>query len=106
LLSITSRQKVCCGTIFCAPNGEIAIDMRYLTPCTSCGRTISAPIAAAAEDILMDDLDSEEAETETEATKFSEEDSNLDADDEGFFDRPAVSPESGSCTPPPLMIAT
>jgi hypothetical protein len=56
--------------------------------------------------MLVDDFDSEEAETETEATKFSEEDSNADADDEGFFDRPAVSPESRSSTPAPLMIAT
>ncbi len=58
------------------------------------------------DDLLMDDIDSEETdsvETETEATKFSEEDSNLDADDEGFFDRPAVSPESGTSTPPPLQ---
>jgi hypothetical protein len=59
--------------------------------------------AATADDLLMDDIDSEETETEPETTKFSEEDSNLDADDEGFFDRPAVSPESGASTPPPIQ---
>lgn len=110
LSSFLSREKVCCGTIFRAPNGEIAIDVRYLAPCTAC-RTIKEPISALAatmstEDMLMDDLDSDSLETETEATKFSEEDSNLDADDEGFFDRPAVSPESGTSTPPPTMIST
>ena len=102
------REKVCCGTIFRAPNGEIAIDVRYLAPCTAC-RTIKEPmsaLAASTVDMLMDDLDSDSLETETEATKFSEEDSNLDADDEGFFDRPAVSPESGASTPPPTMIST
>jgi hypothetical protein len=59
--------------------------------------------AATADDLLMDDIDSEETETEPETTTFSEEDSNLDADDEGFFDRPAVSPESGASTPPPIQ---
>jgi hypothetical protein len=74
--------------------------MRYLTPCSAC-RGIREP---SAED--LDDLDSDEAETETEATKFSEEDSNMEADDEGFFDRPAVSPESRSSTPGSMTIAT
>jgi hypothetical protein len=57
-----------------------------------------APLSSQ-DDLLRDYIDSEETdsiETVTEATKFSEEDSNLDADDEGFFDRPAVSPESGA----------
>ena len=64
------------------------------------------PPILSTNDLLMDDNDSEETdsvETENETTKFSEEDSNIDADDEGFFDRPAVSPESGASTPPPLQ---
>ena len=64
------------------------------------------PALQTSEDMLIDDLDSDSIETENEATKFSEEDSSLDADDEGFFDRPAVSPESGTSTPPPLMLVT
>jgi Protein Family FAM60A len=73
------REKVCCGTIFRAPNGEIAIDVRYLTPCSSC-RTIKEPMSGigSTDDMLIDDdIDSDSVETENEATKFSDQDSNL-----------------------------
>ncbi len=55
-----------------------------------------------------------EAETDDSASTSSEpmtssaalsaklaEDSSNEVDDEGFFDKPAVSPESGASTPPP-----
>ena len=30
------REQVCCGIIFRGPHGEVAIDPRFLKPCTTC----------------------------------------------------------------------
>merc|ERR1712179_163511 len=35
-MNIWRRKKVCCGTIFMGPFGEVVIDPRFLNPCRSC----------------------------------------------------------------------
>jgi len=38
-MSFWKREKICCGTIFRAPNGEVAVDVRYISPCENCKKS-------------------------------------------------------------------
>lgn len=32
---LTNSEKICCGTIFKGPNGQILVDSRFLKPCNA-----------------------------------------------------------------------
>jgi hypothetical protein len=112
-MSRWTKEKVCCGVIFRGPHGEVAIDPRFLIPCSTC-KTLKEPLAplpnttntdSPSEDMETDDSASVSSANEGQTSSSSSAAGKLmeaEADDEGFFDKPAVSPsESGTSTPPP-----
>jgi len=112
-MSRWTKEKVCCGVIFRGPHGEVAIDPRFLNPCTTC-KTSSAdlkePLTPLSNTNETDD-DASSVSSHPEPTLgassaccTSNNKMEVDeVDDEGFFDKPAVSPsESGTSTPPPM----
>ena len=54
-MSFWKREKICCGTIFRAPNGEVAVDVRYINPCESCNNPLFK-FAAAVKESPVDHL--------------------------------------------------
>lgn len=111
-MSRWTKEKVCCGVIFRGPHGEVAIDPRFLIPCSTC-KTLKEPLAplpnttntdSPSEDMETDDSASVSSanEGQTSSSSAAGKLMEAEADDEGFFDKPAVSPsESGTSTPPP-----
>jgi hypothetical protein len=125
-MSRWTKEKVCCGVIFRGPHGEVAIDPRFLNPCTAC-KSIKEPLTPLptsnnnnSSSKQTADHDLEDMETDDSAsissgnevavspmTSLRSASSNTsklidEADDEGFFDKAVVSPsESGTSTPPP-----
>jgi hypothetical protein len=124
-MSRWTKEKVCCGVIFRGPHGEVAIDPRFLHPCTAC-KSIKEPLTPLPtsnnnnssskqtadhdlEDMETDDSASissgnEVASPMTSLRSASSNTSKLidEADDVGFLDKAVVSPsESGTSTPPP-----
>ena len=111
------REKVCCGVIFRGPHGEVAIDPRFLNPCTTC-KDLKEPLTPLS---TGENSSNTNNETDDDASSVSSHPESNPApssaccnsgkmevdevDDEGFFDKPAVSPsESGASTPPPMVI--
>lgn len=125
-MSFWKREKICCGTIFRAPNGEVAVDVRYISPCEACKNSKNPvfphlqrmreeeALANASAPVVKDDVPEPEVAPEVvpeedsepeapkreqgDAQKEEEEESSatelaMEVDDEGFFDRQAVSPE-------------
>jgi len=126
-MSRWTKEKVCCGVIFRGPHGEVAIDPRFLNPCTAC-KSIKEPLTPLPTSVnnnnssskqTADSIDLEDMETDDSASissgnevaspmtslrSASNNTSKLidEIDDEGFFDKAVVSPsESGTSTPPP-----
>lgn len=109
-MSRWTKEKVCCGIIFRGPHGEVAIDPRFLNPCPAPAcKILKEPLAPLTDNNNLENNSSGEVDMETDdsasvssvgngATRVMEE-----VDDEGFFDKPAVSPSesSGTSTPPP-----
>lgn len=120
-MSFWKREKICCGTIFRAPNGEVAVDVRYIYPCESCktsknpvfpymkymraeealapaplplNETVQEPekTAEPEKDHQEVKIDQEKAEAEKEEEEASASELTMEVDDEGFFDRQATSP--------------
>lgn len=108
-LFLCSREKVCCGIIFRGPHGEVAIDPRFLNPCNSCKEPLikdTSLTPLSSNNNFVEEMDSSTSETEDQQTNLQSSASAKlitdEVDDEGFFDKPAVSPsESGTSTPPP-----
>merc|ERR1719232_886410 len=115
-MSRWTKEKVCCGVIFRGPHGEVAIDPRFLNPCTTC-KDLKEPLTPLS---TGENSSNTNNETDDDASSVSSKESNPapssaccnsgkmevdEVDDEGFFDKPAVSPsESGASTPPPMVI--
>lgn len=126
-MSRWTKEKVCCGIIFRGPHGEVAIDPRFLNPCYAC-KSLKEPLAPLSSNnntkeasVEVDaDMETDDSASTTSNSTDSLQMSSADKlssstttttsaklvdgeDDEGFFDKPAVSPsESGTSTPPPL----
>ena len=124
------REEVCCGTIFRGPHGEVAIDPRFLKPCYAC-KSLKEPLsplpstennskgATDVEDSMETESDSASVTSNTDSPSAESaanalsalsavsaskivSDGEQDDGDEGFFDKPAVSPpELNSVSPPP-----
>jgi len=116
-MSRWTKEKVCCGIIFRGPHGEVAIDPRFLNPCTACKiiKEPLTPLATPTADNILDasscadpDMDTDDNASVSSSNEISTSlggasNKLLDeVDDEGFFDKAVVSPsESGTSTPPP-----
>ena len=99
------REQVCCGIIFRGPHGEVAIDPRFMNPCSTC-KPLKEPLTPLNyNNNETEDMETDDSASTTSSTMMASNASKLvtdEADDEGFFDKPAVSPsESGTSTPPP-----
>jgi len=108
-MSRWTKEKVCCGVIFRGPHGEVAIDPRFLHPCKICKdlKEPLTPVTPLQNESDQDDASSVSSNSAESASIGISSASNKmevdEVDDEGFFDKPAVSPsESGASTPPPM----
>jgi len=127
-MSRWTKEEVCCGTIFRGPHGEVAIDPRFLKPCYAC-KSLKEPLsplpstdntskgATDVEDSMETESDSASVTSNTDTPSVESAASALSAlsavsaskivdetddGDEGFFDKPAVSPADNlSVSPPP-----
>jgi len=111
-MSRWTKEKVCCGVIFRGPHGEVAIDPRFLHPCKICKdlKEPLTPLSSSDRQIETDEessVSSNSAESTSLGTLAAAASNKMEVeevDDEGFFDKPAVSPsESGTSTPPPSL---
>ena len=116
ILFLFYREKVCCGVIFRGPHGEVAIDPRFLNPCNAC-KDLKEPLTPLSSSERDRQIETESDDASSVSSNSAE--STLgslaaaasskmeveEVDDEGFFDKPAVSPstESGTSTPPPSL---
>ena len=103
--------------IFRGPHGEVTVDERFIVPCAARLHRRNQ------QQLTVDSTGEIDMETEDDSASVSSTNDNVtmssslgvastttatsklvdEADDEGFFDKPAVSPsESGTSTPPPL----
>ncbi len=105
---LSYREKICCGTIFRGPFGEVVIDARFITPCAACcvvrPATVERPLTSKR--IVLDDVDDDEEESrlvmDVDAAALTS--SGASDADEGFFDRPGTSPGACSGASSPLHL--
>jgi len=98
------REKICCGSVFVGARGEVAVDAKYYNPCEACVGSGKKPAASVDEDDLplaarakadraAADRLAREVRTGQKASSSNASTTSSDVD-EGFFDRPVISPSS------------
>jgi hypothetical protein len=103
-LNVWKRKLVCCGTIFVGPYGEVMVDQRFLHKCLIHAKPEPVPLPK-----MPDSLFTIEKIIESELRNFESSkavtERNLDTvesvkraspgdpeSDEGFYDKPSISP--------------
>jgi len=100
-MSFWKREKICCGTIFRAPNGEVAVDVRYISPCEPC-RSSQNPVfkyllrvreeegLPQGDPFSYQNGQNTENPTDSHETKIAEPALRMETHDEGFYDKQAI----------------
>lgn len=109
-------MKVCCGTIFKAPNGIVLVDQRFLKPCSarlaraSCKLTpVSSPEAPQAPEEPKAAIEvSAETETDSKVYNDSSSDSGYDESSNqglGYLKKEEPQVSMSPELPPPIAVA-